>query len=835
MNLENKSKITKQVYELCLAYSNYEKFINNQTNNYKEIKGYLIENNIMEEFKKIIFYEKLKDIVKPGVAFSNIKDKIEENELNEEIKKIIVQSKFINSNELIKELNNNKKYYLINEDFWKIICKEDNKDEIGIKVLLTKKDIILFFKEDDKLMFINNNGIIEKSSLNNNLDNNENKNGENPNNNNSLDNNKINVFDNNNANKIDKNESNNNENDKYKNEIEILIKLNFYSKKMKDFVNQNNDENKNLFYLINKNWINEFKNNFNYETLKQNLNQKNYFSNTENVQNIEETFFNNDLIKKIIANLPNEYFDKINNSNKIKLNHNYEFEEININNKKLIYLINYQIINKNIYDLLLSNNYLKENQIKKCKCIYLNNNKIFIKFELEENKYIDEIGYIDINNTFIPQYLLYYNNNNINYFMKNEFEKFCEKEINYCEIKNENNINIGFCYKINNVNINEKQNKIEKNENETKNNELKKDEIFLKYEKEFDILISFYYNKDFLKEELEKSIKEGKIDKFSCYFINKEWFDFFKKLFFGDKFYDYLKNKNYNLKKVNEDKVKKFIIKDFYKLLTKENDFNFEDFENKKQKLNEYQISPLLKKINLSNNNEVIYFFEKFYIINDKIFQKINYLTQLEEQKIIINNGKIIFNYEYSSSLNNNKFYNILIGNFNIDNNLFIPEIILDFKEKENERNSLYNNIFLKTKNTKYNLNTKEIYVDLNGRYVGKIYKLNPNNSEKLLLENNSIFKTNNKYIELMINIYLFQIEIKNKINNSINKNLNPEKYNLVNGKWIKELLIFLEFDNFNEIIKKNDIYNILIQNKNQNDNLFDKIISFFPSNYMNN
>ena len=144
---ENKSKIAKQIYELCLAYSNFEKFINNQANNYKEIKGYLIENNIMEEFKKIFFYEKFKDIVKPGVEFSHVKDKIEENELNEEIKKTIVQSKFINSNELIEELNNNKKYYLINEDFWKIICKEDNKDEIGIKVLLNKNILYYFLKK----------------------------------------------------------------------------------------------------------------------------------------------------------------------------------------------------------------------------------------------------------------------------------------------------------------------------------------------------------------------------------------------------------------------------------------------------------------------------------------------------------------------------------------------------------------------------------------------------------------------------------------------------------------------------------------------------------------
>ena len=86
---------------------------------------------------------------------------------------------------------------------------------------------------------------------------------------------------------------------------------------MKDFTTQNNDENQNVFYLINKNWINEFKNIFNYEGLIQNLKEFNYLSNTENVQNIEEILSNNDdLIKKILASLPNVYFDKINNTNK---------------------------------------------------------------------------------------------------------------------------------------------------------------------------------------------------------------------------------------------------------------------------------------------------------------------------------------------------------------------------------------------------------------------------------------------------------------------------------------------------------------------------------------
>ena len=57
----------------------------------------------------------------------------------------ITQIKYDNIEEFFKDLNNNKEFYIINKELWLKICKEENKNEEGIKCKFKNKNCILNF------------------------------------------------------------------------------------------------------------------------------------------------------------------------------------------------------------------------------------------------------------------------------------------------------------------------------------------------------------------------------------------------------------------------------------------------------------------------------------------------------------------------------------------------------------------------------------------------------------------------------------------------------------------------------------------------------------------
>jgi hypothetical protein len=78
---------------------------------------------------------------------------------------MIEQEKCENSEELIKALNNNKKFYIINNNVWIKICKSEKYNEKGnISCILNKDEIILDFK-NEQLKFKINNGLIENCNI----------------------------------------------------------------------------------------------------------------------------------------------------------------------------------------------------------------------------------------------------------------------------------------------------------------------------------------------------------------------------------------------------------------------------------------------------------------------------------------------------------------------------------------------------------------------------------------------------------------------------------------------------------------------------------------------
>ncbi len=245
----------KQIYELSVEFFNYEEFIKHKPKN--EIQGYLIDKADIDIIKGLIDYNLIMPDIRIKKIYELIKNKIKRNTKYKEFKNNYVPKYFQNSKELIEELDNQKNFVLINTNLCVKISNEKMFLDKAIKFKFTEDDIVLIFNENDKISFP------IKDCLNENL---------------------ISI-------KNIKREN------KFKEDLEILIQIYYFHKKLK---NKNNstfkelkEEDKITVYLINNSWLEKYKSYFEFNTLKNYLN--------------ENTKFSSYLIQKIILNLPNEY------------------------------------------------------------------------------------------------------------------------------------------------------------------------------------------------------------------------------------------------------------------------------------------------------------------------------------------------------------------------------------------------------------------------------------------------------------------------------------------------------------------------------------------------
>ena len=327
---KNDTISNSEIYYLCLAIYNYEKLFDNYVKD-KIYQGNIIELSQFEKLKKKLDYERLKPLIVNDEYYTNILKQIKKKE---KIKPISLKQ-YNNSNELLNELNN-KKLIVLNQDLLMKINKEI-KVKI-IKFTLDKQRITIIFNDEDKLNFINNkDGIIESSSLikdNLNIDFNSPKNQSGPNNNNR--NMKI-IFN---------------------KDIEILIRIFYYNKYLKEKENESfkelkKEENSETVYLIHNSWMEEYKSFFDYQYLENYLKNKKEYSDKfiQNNYNLST-----ETINDIIKNLPNEYINKINTKNQFDKNKTFTYE-FNQNKNGINYLCNNHIINSNIYQLLEESKY----------------------------------------------------------------------------------------------------------------------------------------------------------------------------------------------------------------------------------------------------------------------------------------------------------------------------------------------------------------------------------------------------------------------------------------------------------------------------------------------
>ena len=304
----------KQIYELCKAVYNNEKFLENIIKN-KEYLGYLIETDTLNKIKKNLDYERLKQYIEKDsytIFVKNIKKR-------EKVKSVKLK-KFNNSKEFINELLN-KKYSLVHQ----VLLDKLNSDYKGneIKYIIIHDKISLIFNDNDKLYFTNNkNGIIENSSL---IQENSNSN-DNPSSG---------------PKDVDKIET-----ILFKHDLEILIRIFYFNKYLREKENNifnelKNEENNETVYLINNYWMEEYKSFFDYDTLEQILIK--FFD----TFNITDNYLPESKVKNIIKNIPIEYINKINSKRQFGINKTFNYEQKDLNNN-IRYIYNNCLINSKI-------------------------------------------------------------------------------------------------------------------------------------------------------------------------------------------------------------------------------------------------------------------------------------------------------------------------------------------------------------------------------------------------------------------------------------------------------------------------------------------------------
>ena len=738
--MSNKNE-KEEIYNLCKEYYDYENYLNYDHDNWK-IAFFLIEKELMDKFKKNICYDQLKNSIKKNIDLKNI-DKNILNKLTK-IKKNIVQTKFNNKQELLNELEKGKIFYMITAKLFNQ-CKEDKKIEKGIDSLLSKGKVRLFFKEKkEKIDFkYNEDGTIGKSNL---------------------------------VNKDAKNESQ--KKIVFKEDLEILIELYYYHKILKSKENKSfkelNDDNKETVYLINNNWIENYKSFFEYKDLENEL----INIDNKNPSEIKDIYITGGFIDKKISSLTDSFIEKINKKNKTNFG-KIKCEIIKLQKRDVNYLVNNQIVNYGIYTKLTNFKYFEgDSNVKKCECYFFGNQKILLFFGQGIGKDIDEIGYINNDNVFIPEFLLVYHNNdisvkNLNQFFKINFFNFnLNNQNNICDIFDSNNSKIGQCYKLKTFteNKNQKQSSSREatnsEENESALNEGNSQNNLSDNNSEKNEILSSI---DKFNEELSKNVKDSIRDGFiikddECYLVRKDWLDKFKN---------------------NNNSDKNCILKDSLS--------------------------------NLSSFNHNIFYINDFYIINRDIYQKLcekNFINKDENNtptKYIINNGKLILEHDFKINIT---FYNLLICRQN-ENNSFSTEIIIHFEDNKNERDKEFENL-KNNKNTQYNTEKCKTF-DTNLQ-VGLFKPINEIKEKKEKIERDKRIK----YIEIMASLYFHNEELKNKTTRPL-KGSKIENYFIINKKWMDKFIEKFKYNKFYEIIKskRNEILN---NNKNAQFSFEDKI-----------
>ena len=413
------------IYNTVNAYRNYEEALKDELAIKKPddqlenqiFKGYLINKEYFNYWKKFTDYETIKDLIS-GKSYNRAKIIIEnyrKNNLLKQYQPDTYQCAFYNPFKFYRALKmEGKPYVLVNYDVWKLICYDDVINQEGqMNYFLDKNKIIFSFASRGKLEIeTNNNEIIgtKKIFLKN-------------------------------VNNFEKDVFDDDDEDDHINEIKKLILLYAFEQEVKNKINnlRYSDNRFTKYYLISKDWIDEFKRYYHYNELSNLINQK------PDIRNLLNNGYENakKYLEYVIAKISLiRKKSKQTFPNNLKEENTFlsEGQTVRINNSEIIYWKNFELINEHLKKLL-SNSVVNEYDIEGASSAegLISGGKLILDLSNDQNNegnYAFEIGFIRNNDMiFVDEYIFQYDNeidkNNHLEFFKDKFYLFQKDELNF--------------------------------------------------------------------------------------------------------------------------------------------------------------------------------------------------------------------------------------------------------------------------------------------------------------------------------------------------------------------------------------------------------------------
>ena len=437
------------IYNTIKSYKVFEDYILERLNSHSynarrpqtASEGYLIEKKYIDYWKIFTDYEELKNEIF-YMDYKNSKKIIKKYRMKNRLKKYqqdASQYSFFSPASFTHNLNTGGQYALIDKNFWKLICYDEGLNEDGgMKYYIENGKIVFSFGKLGNVEIFTRDNIIKNNKQI------------------TLKSQKKNNFDNYNS-------YNNFNNEADDSEIRKVILLYAFEQEMKRKINDLRYKDKNFkkYYLISKDWIQEYKEYYQFNGLSKLINSRNDLKNILNKgynwakQNIDYA------LSKIMSKRPKVVFPKqlkdeetfLSEGNTIIINDNYP---------EVTYWRNFEMVNEELKNLF-SNSIIHGYNLEKASSAkgLINEGKIILDLSNDENNegnYAYEIGVIAnkdmiFNDEFIFQYDS--DESKINHFdlFKDDIYAFQKEKLDFdinlkCNLLSDDDMICGTAFKI---------------------------------------------------------------------------------------------------------------------------------------------------------------------------------------------------------------------------------------------------------------------------------------------------------------------------------------------------------------------------------------------------
>lgn len=425
------------IYKTILAYSQYQEYIEQKLQGKmvkdKVMEGFLISKDYFNYWKKYSDYDDLKNLVQYN-SYQNIRPtlyKYRKSNKYQSYQSDAQQIIFKSPEELYRAVKKeNKSYILIDSKFWRLICTDKGlKERGGVRFSLNKNTITFYFNEFDYCQIITNDNIIDSSK--------------------EIKSTGFDVV---------------RQSDKEEKELEKLLLLYAYEQEMKSKINNlTYKENEfNVYYLISKEWISQYKKYYHYNEICNMIQKKDELKMLLS-RGLEEAKRNIYQALKHISfkdkSMKKDFPEELKNNNTFLC----EREDALINKKfNVSYWRNFELVNEEIKNLFMHSeaHAYDFDSVSDAICL-ITCGKVIInisKDDYNQNAYACEIGTISNSNMlFNEEYIFRYDNEEVMSenlsFATQDFLEFQKNYLNMdsdfeCELLSKEGSACGIGYKI---------------------------------------------------------------------------------------------------------------------------------------------------------------------------------------------------------------------------------------------------------------------------------------------------------------------------------------------------------------------------------------------------